>query len=361
MQPATGVAVTPPDQKRRLRSTLITVGKWALILVALYYFTRLVRRIDWATVGHALSLLTAGQVVVLLVVVTARQVVQAFPLSLFVPGLGLGGAVANDLGGTTVAVVTPPPADIIVRMAMFTTWGVDVARGLAGLILNSIFYYVARLAAPVLGFLLAWAWLGYDPALAWPALTSGLVAVAIAVGLALSMRSPGAAAAAGRLAGRLVRKVRTTGPGPEDLERKFREFYENVSDRLYRTWPAAGLSMVVLLALEASVLVLSLRFVGVPPDLVTAVLIAASFLALYPLTALPFMGLGVLDATVITFIAHRSPADASELVAGLIVWRVAVQLVPMVFGAGALGWWRVRRRALAGPSTSPSAAAEVAE
>jgi len=62
------------------------------------------------------------------------------------------------------------------------------------------------------------------------------------------------------------------------------------------------------LALEASLLVLSPRFVGVPPE--------------------------VMEATVITFIAHRSPANASELVAGLIVWWVCVQLVPMVFGAG---------------------------
>lgn len=351
MQPAAEVSVTPPDQRRHMRAVVITVGKWALIAIALYYFTRLVRRIDWGTVGHALSLLTAWQIAVLLLFVVARQVVSAFPLSLFVPGLGLGGALANDLGGTTVAVVTPPPADIVVRMAMFRTWGVDVSRGLAGLILNSLFYYVARLAAPVLGFLLAWFWLGFDPALAWPALTGGGVALAIAVVLALSMRSSGTAAAAGRLAGRLLRKVRKSAPGPEDLERRFVEFYENVSDRLYKTWPAAGLSMVLLLALEASILVLSLRFVGVPPDLATAVLIASSFLGLYPLTALPFMGLGVMDATVITFIAHRSPASASELVAGLIVWRVCVQLVPMVFGAGALGWWRLRRREVVEPAS----------
>ncbi|HEY5153537.1 MAG TPA: lysylphosphatidylglycerol synthase domain-containing protein, partial [Acidimicrobiales bacterium] len=239
---------------------------------------------------------------------------------------------------------TPPPADIVVRTTMFRDWGVDVGRGLAGLILNSLFYNVTRFAAPVLGFLLAWAWIGFDPALAWPALTGGLVAVGIAVVLALSMRSSAAAGAAGRLAGRLLRRFRPAGPGPEEMEGRLSEFYSNVSDRLRWTWPAAGLSMVGLLLVEATILVVSLRFVGVSPALAAAVLIAASLLALYPLTALPFFGLGVLDASVIAFIAHRGAAEASELVAGLIVWRVSVQLVPMALGAVALGWWRRRRR-----------------
>jgi hypothetical protein len=70
---------------------------------------------------------------------------------------------------------------------------------------------------------------------------------------------------------------------------------------------------------EGLLLVLCLRFVGVPPGQVPAATALAILLVSYPLTALPFAGLGVLDT--------------SAVVAALVVWRVGLLLVPLALGA----------------------------
>ena len=72
--------------------------------------------------------------------------------------------------------------------------------------------------------------------------------------------------------------------------------------------------------MEAGVLVLCLAFVGVPMDGPT-VLLVCSFMVIYPMTGLPLMGAGVLDATYAAFVSDHSAVEATDLVAG----RLAVQ------------------------------------
>jgi uncharacterized membrane protein YbhN (UPF0104 family) len=65
-----------------------------------------------------------------------------------------------------------------------------------------------------------------------------------------------------------------------------------------------------------------------------------SFMVAYPLTGLPLMGAGVLDATYAALVSDHSALEATDLVAGLLVWRVAVQLVPVIVGLLTVVWWR---------------------
>ena len=57
------------------------------------------------------------------------------------------------------------------------------------------------------------------------------------------------------------------------------------------------------------------------------------------------MALGVLDAGLVALISDNASADASSLVAGVIVWRVCVQLVPLVAGLFPLASLRRGERA----------------
>ena len=92
--------------------------------------------------------------------------------------------------------------------------------------------------------------------------------------------------------------------------------------------------------MEAGVLVLCLAFVGVPMDGPTVLLLVCSFMVIYPMTGLPLMGAGVLDATYTAFVSNHSTVEATDLVAGLLVWRVAVQVVPVIVGLLTIAWWR---------------------
>jgi uncharacterized membrane protein YbhN (UPF0104 family) len=106
-----------------------------------------------------------------------------------------------------------------------------------------------------------------------------------------------------------------------------------------RGWLAV-LSQLFLIVVEAGVLVMCLAFVGVHLDGPTVIVMFCSFMVIYPLTGLPLMGAGVLDATYAAFVADHSSVQATDLVAGLLVWRVAVQLLPVVVGLITVVLWR---------------------
>jgi hypothetical protein len=329
------------------RRWLVLALKVGALAVAFVVITRLIRRVDWSEVGDALGQLEFWQIAALLGVVAIRQVVNSLPLALFTPNLPVRRAVANDLVGNLVATVAPAPSDIVARMSLFRRWGVDVSRGMAGLVLNSLFFYIVRLAAPMLGFLLLWATYEYDGVFATAAITGGIGAVAIAVGLVIGMSSRDSAAKLGRFLGRTLHRIRDSWPDEQAMQTRLVEFHANVSARLIKNWYWAAGAVLLQVLIESLIMLMALRFVDVSPTEVPGAIIIACFLLIYPMTALPFLGLGVLDATFIAVVADRSAAYGPELVAGVIVWRVCVQLLPLIAGGVTLLWTQIRGRGLA--------------
>jgi uncharacterized membrane protein YbhN (UPF0104 family) len=302
--------------------------------------------INWSDVGAALSQLVFWQIVLLLLVVAVRQILTAVPLHLLVPELGLGRALINDLSANLVATVSPAPSDLVLRIGMFRAWKVDPKRGVTGLVLQSLLFYVTRLVAPVVGFgLLLLAIEDVDPVYGAAAVSSGLLALALAIGIRVAARSQGSARRLGALGVRIVRRVRPSTQGLDTWPDRAAEFQSEAGGLLRRRAPVIGLNYAVLLFVEATLLLLALRMVGITSTDASAVLIIAAFLCVYPLTGLPLLGLGVLDAALIALIYAGSNADPDDLVAGVIVWRVAFQLVPLALGALTLTQWRRGQRA----------------
>src|SRR4051794_1068647 len=134
--------------------------------------------------------------------VVVRQILNALPLSLYIRGVSPYRATINDLGAILMSVVAPPPSDLALRVAMFTSWGVSAAKGLAGTVMNTLTFYVVRFSAPALGFILMLA-AGRPPELRWLELLFVAVAIAIVVGIMLVLRSEGLARTVGTRAGGL--------------------------------------------------------------------------------------------------------------------------------------------------------------
>lgn len=318
---------------RRVRAVVVRLLIWALIVAVVWYLTRVLRRVDWGSVWEALSHLSWWQVAALLGLVALRAVLCSTPLALFIAGLGLPRAVGNDLVGNLVATVTPAPADIVARGALFRSWGIDVGQGLAGLVLNSILYYVVRLAAPVAGAMLMLWTVGDEGAVGWAAVLSGLASAAIMAVLILGTRSSASAGAVGRFLGRCAVKIRRTLPGPDRMEELVVDFHARIASRWLRFWPHSLISLSAMVLVEAGILLVALRFVGVSPSQAPLLVVVASFLSVYLLMATPLLGLGVLDAAIVALIASHAPgAPAAELVAGVIIWRVCIHLVPLLAG-----------------------------
>ncbi|MER7071775.1 hypothetical protein [Terrabacter sp. NPDC000476] len=328
-----------PRPVSRSRALLGLLVKVVVVVVGGWWFLRVVRQVDWAAVWAAVSGLTFAQVVALLLVVVVRQCLNAGPLAVFAPGLGLRRAVANDLSANLVATVAPPPSDVVLRLAMLRSWQVDAAAGIAGITLNTLTYYVARFGAPVLGLVIAVVTGRSEPAFAWTALTSGAISLAVVAGLAVAARGERPAARVAGWVGARLRAV-VTRVDPEAWATRAATFVRGAGEALRRGAPAAMACQVGLVLSEAAMLLLALRFAGVPPEAAPGSLVVVALLVSYPLTALPLAGLGVLDAAVLTVLGLDTGPLAVSAVAGLVVFRVCWQIVPLVAGGATVALWR---------------------
>ena len=126
----------------------------AFALACGWIIVNLVGQVDWGAVADALSRLALWQFPLLLAALMVRQVLNALPLALFIRGLSVYRAVVNDLAAHLLAVVAPPPSDLVMRVGMFRSWGIDSSRAIAGATMNALTFYVNRFAAPVIGLLL---------------------------------------------------------------------------------------------------------------------------------------------------------------------------------------------------------------
>src|SRR5699024_11724599 len=60
-------------------------------------------------------------------------------------------AVFNDLGAILMSVIAPPPSDLVLRISMFRSWGINASRGIAGAVMNTMTFYIVRFSMPALG------------------------------------------------------------------------------------------------------------------------------------------------------------------------------------------------------------------
>ncbi len=326
-----------------------------LVASALFVIGGLVGDIDWSSVRHAIGHLHWWQIAVLLVALLVRQWVNALPLAIYIKGVSAFKAFVNDQTAILMTTFAPPPSDIVMRVAMFASWGITPSAGLAGTAMNTLTFYVVRFGAPLLAIVLMIFTGAWHKVEVWAALLSTAVSVAILVLTWLALRREEAAAAIGTKAGQLIQRVRPK-VDPAAWAQKVVDFRSNVVDGITRTFPRALLSLVVMIVVDACLIVLSIRFVGLSSGEVPLVTVLTAFLAAYPLTLFPFQGLGILDAVVISTLVHElGTAVEPGVVAGFIIWRVVTILAPLVLGAiCVLGWRFTSRHAKEADADAPT-------
>ncbi len=296
-------------------------------------------RVDWGEVRSALTHLDWWQAPVLVVLLLVRQVLNALPLSFYIPGVSAYRATQNDQVAILMSTVAPPPSDIALRMAMFSSWGVPVPKGMAGTVMNTLTFYIVRFGAPAAGFVLL-AVTGGEVGYRWADLVSLAISAAILVGLLLVVRSDALARSVGVVAGRAARRVRRT-VDPGAWAEACVGFRGDVAARFRYGFPRSLLALVAMLVVDLTMLVLCLRFVGVDASEVAVVAIAIAYLFAYPFTLFPFSGIGIVDALVLAAVVEAGGLEVeAATVAGLIVWRVFTIGGPLALGAIGLAAWR---------------------
>jgi uncharacterized membrane protein YbhN (UPF0104 family) len=311
----------------------------ALALVVTVLVVRVIGKVDWTAVWDALTHLTWWQPLVLVAVVVVRQVMSALPLSFYIRGVSVYRATVNDLGAILMSMIAPPPSDLALRVAMFNSWGVSAAKGLAGTLMNTLTFYIVRFAAPALGVLLALA-LSRQLELRWLELVSILVSLAILVGVLLVLRTETLARTIGTGAGRLASKVRKS-VDPKAWAQTCLTFRADISATFQRGFPRSLLAVSGLLAADWLVLLLSLRFVGLGASDVPLADVAIAYAFAYPFTLFPFTGIGIVDALILADLVAVGGIQVEPVaVAGLVVWRVFTVALPVGMGVGSVAAWR---------------------
>jgi len=205
--------------------------------------------------------------------------------------------------------------------------------------MNTLTFYIVRFAAPLLGFVLLLA-VDEPAGLRWLDLAFIAIAVASLVAVLLVVRSDQLAVRVGSFSGRMARKVRRS-VDPDAWVRACVDFRVQISARFRYGFVRSLLALCGMLAADLTVLVLSLRFVGVSSSEVALVYVAIAYLFAYPFTLFPFSGLGIVDALVLAAVVEAGGLEVeAAAVAALVVWRVFTVAVPIVMGLGAVTAWR---------------------
>jgi putative heme transporter len=224
---------------------------------------------------------------------------------------------------------------------MFRGWGIEASRGLAGATMNMVVFYVNRFAAPLIGLAVLTV-LGSGTSQVAGALVSVAIAVALAVLVSLAVRREQFAARLGRRAATIVRRVRSS-VDPESWVRSSTGFQQHIVADYHRAFPRSLVALSAMVLSDACILLLAMRFVGVPAEAVPAYEVIGIFFLAYPLTLPPMMGLGIYDVVLLgAFMEVGGDALEPELVAALTVWRAVTILGPVVLGGIVALVWRRR-------------------
>lgn len=334
--------------RRFLRPILLIVLSFAVAWIVIGF----VGRIDWGAVVSAVGRLHAWQAIPLLCALLVRQYLNAVPLARFVPGLGTVNSMRNDLAANLAGTFAPPPGDVVVRVAMFNSWGINPVQALSASTLNLIMFYSVRFIAPIAGVLVVGVE-RVDLTQLATALLLALLSVGLLGAMLLAMRGQRLAALVGYSAGRVARRFRAE-VDPDTWAQVVVDFRAKMAKSLHRDLAVGLVAMCAMVLADCTILGMALRFVGVPGESLPASVILGTFLMAYPLTVLPMFGLGVLDAALIAvWVQLADSTQESAIVAGLVVWRAVTILGTLGLGAIVMAHWR---RAVARSRTAGSPA-----
>ncbi len=337
----------------RWRGPLLLAGKILLVLLGIWLAVQALRAVDWAEVGGALARLVWWEFVVIALIVAVRQTVNASTLLILLPGLRLRQALSTALSGTLIQTLSPPPADAVLRLSILRSYGVETTRGAAALVLDTLVFYLARFVAPIAGILLAAVALPVEPIQVWMAIGGAAAAVILVWSLIVISRGERAADRLGRSAATIVKRLRPT-VDPDAWAAAMVRFQKESASGLIRRIGQATPAMLGFIVVDGLVLVVCLRFVGIPGEHIGYWAVLAALLSLYPLTIFPFAGLGVLDAALIVLVNHEGVVDSADLVAAMVIWRAATLLLPLLPGLVTLTFWQRRQGRTKAVEAAPS-------
>ncbi len=338
-----------------------------VILAGLTYYSLFVvlpSEVSWSALGSALRSLSVGEVIALVASGLLVVVVLGWTSKASLPGLTLYQGLESSATSQLTAFLVPPPGDMLVRFAMYRTYGFTDEQSAVAVTVAMVARYAMVLVMPVLGLVVVIAAGQGTWTQVWCALVAGAVLGLVGWVIVRIVNSDEAARAVGRQIHRVVHALMVAihRHPPEDLEesvvsfgRRSRATFHRNGWRLVASNLAWGLS-------TALVMLLAVRFAGLGADELTAALIVLGTGLVMALNMLPIPGKDALAASAVAGVLHLSGStQIAEFTTALLLFRLVTWLMPMAVGAGFFFVWRwhVRRESVqpgapSGPRDSPA-------
>jgi uncharacterized membrane protein YbhN (UPF0104 family) len=267
------------------------------------------------------------------------------------------------LGPSAVSSVIPGPSDLPVRYSMYQSWGIPPADAATAVGASGVFSVGSQLALPALAgvaiFFGSAQVDGFMTIIVAATLVLAVAIVASAVVLGSEKRTRWAGDKLDPLWRRLLRIARKDVPEEALgalLGQRRRAAFDYLSDK----WlPTTG-ATVLTIGAKCALLIMSLRFVGIPEDTLGWAAIFAVFALVAGLTIVPITpgSAGVAEIALVGMLAPIAGSEyVNEVAAGVLLYRLLTWILVIFAGLLALGIWQFgQRRARSKGGRRPSRA-----
>ncbi len=254
------------------------------------------------------------------------------------------------LGPSAVSSVIPGPSDLPVRYSMYQSWGIAPADAATAVAASGIFSVGSQLALPAFAgvaiFLGGVQIEGFLTIIVATTLVLAVVIVVCAFVLGSEKRTRWAGEKLDPLWRRLMRMAHKDPP-EENLGEMLEARRAAAIDYLSDKWLATSGATVLTIAAKCSLLIMSLRFVGIPETALGWAAIFAVFALVAGLTIVPITpgSAGVAEIALVGMLAPIAGSEyVNEVAAGVLLYRLLTWILVIPTGLAALGVWRYGQR-----------------
>jgi uncharacterized membrane protein YbhN (UPF0104 family) len=357
-------AQAQPLRHGQALKTLFRLGlSVGAIVVAALVLKPIYSDLDLTTVKDAITSLSPGEWTVFLVVFASTIVANGFLTTSVVPKLPLRRGVTAYLGSSAVASSFPGPGDLALRLLMYRSWGYATTIATVSVAASGMVTVGTKLVLPAVAAVPLFITGKLSGDTGRFAIIGAAIAIASVIVVVLAVTRPSFAERAGALLERVVGAVlrRVGRPGPKGLGDRLVEAREQAITLLAPRWPRALLATALLTMSRLLLLVVSLRFVGIPRSDLTVTEIFAAYAVVELLTVVPITagGAGVVELGYIGLLTgYAGGTNVNQVAAGVMLFRLATWSAIIPIGWFTVLLWRISVRR--GRATLP-AALEVSE
>ena len=333
-----------PDAKTK-RNALIQGGIALAILVVVFGFV-LPQVIDYKQVWETIKALEPWQIGALILAGLITYVPEGWLYSLLVPVMRLRQGIAAWVASTGVA-STIPAVDLVVRYGMYRSWKASAEGAMLGIILSGVFDNVVKFSLPVIAILaIATGGIGnIDGGLVIIAIIALIVLIVTLVIVIGVVRSESFTQALGDRVQQFVNWVLGLfkKDPTETIATRVVGFRDAAIGLVDKVWFRAGLASAMGKLWTFLILLLALRFVGIPEEVIStrdAFIVWAIVLLIGSIPLTPG-GIGFVELGFIFLFTQVAGNEYSNTIgAAVALYRLVQWAMPIPIGWGVVFWWR---------------------